>query len=187
MDAELESLFSSLRSRLADAVGTESADVYANLPQEEKTALASELVRCGRDVSELSILKDNGQFVYFLRPQGIVAVFRYDPKLFFDGKVWNITYADISKIDAVGAERIQAQIKNELGSLLEIASVYAGKGAGNPKEADDWRGPPAGSFSQSSVLSNSHVHHSRNHQSMWVAGVRAHDLASDDSQRIQGS
>jgi hypothetical protein len=136
VDAELESLFSSLKSRLADALGAESADVYANVPQEEKTALASELVRQGRDVAELSLLKDNGQFVHFLRPQGIVAVFRYNPKLFFDGKVWTITYADIAKIDAAGAERIQAQIRNEYGSLLEIAAVYATKGAGNSKEAE---------------------------------------------------
>jgi len=99
VEADLDSLFSSLRSRLADAVADESADVYTNLPQEEKTALASELVRRGRDVSELSVLKENGQFVHFLRPQGIVAIFRYNPKLFFDGKVWSITYADIPKID----------------------------------------------------------------------------------------
>lgn len=136
VDTELESLFSSLRSRLADAIGSEGADVYANLPQEEKTALVSELVRQGRDVAELSVLKDNGQFVHFLRPQGIVGVFRYNPKLFFDGKVWTITYADIPKIDAAGGERIQAQIKNEHGSLLEIAAVYAAKGAGNSKEAE---------------------------------------------------
>lgn len=136
VETDLESLFSSLRSRLADAFGPESADVYANLPQEEKTALASELVRRGRDVAELSALKDNGQFAHFLRPQGIVAIFRYNPKLFFDGKVWAVTYSDIAKIDAAGAERLQALIRNEYGSLLEITAVYAAKGAGNPKEAE---------------------------------------------------
>jgi len=136
VEADLDSLFSSLRSRLADAVADESADVYTNLPQEEKTALASELVRRGRDVSELSVLKENGQFVHFLRPQGIVAIFRYNPKLFFDGKVWSITYADIPKIDQLGGERLQAQIRNEHGSLLEIAAVYAAKGADNPRESE---------------------------------------------------
>ena len=136
VDADLDSLFSSLRSKLAEAVVHESGDVYMNLPQEEKTALVSELVRRGRDVSELSLLKGNGQFVHFLRPQGIVAVFRYNPKLFFDGKVWSITYDGIPIIDPVGGERLQAQMRNEHGSLLEIAAIYAAKGADNPREAE---------------------------------------------------
>lgn len=136
VEADLESFFSSLRSRLADALGSESADVYMNLPQEEKTALASELVRRGRDISELSELKENGQFSHFLRPQGIVAIFRYNPKIFFDGKVWAITYSEIPKIDSVGVEKLQSQIRNEHGSLLEIAAIYADKGAENPREAE---------------------------------------------------
>lgn len=136
VEAELESLFMSLRSRLADAVQDESSDVYTNLPQEEKTALASELVRRGRDVSELSQVKENGEFLHFLRPKGIVEIFRLNPKLFFDGKVWDITYADIPTIDPIGGERLQAQIRNEQGSLLEIAAAYAEKGAENPREAE---------------------------------------------------
>lgn len=136
VEADLDSLFSSLRSRLADAIANESADVYMNLPQEERTELASELVRRGRDVAELSAMKDSGQFVHFLRPQGIVALFRYNPKHFFDGKVWSITYAEIPVIDPVGGERLQAQIRNEHGSLLEIAAVYAAKGADNPRESE---------------------------------------------------
>jgi hypothetical protein len=136
VDDDLDSLFKSLRSRLVYAVEAESADVYANLSQEEKTALASELVRCGRDISELSQLKENGQFVLFLRPRGVMEVFRINPRLFFDGKVWNITYSGIPAIHPEGGERLQAQIRNEHGSLLEIAAVYAEKGAGDPRESD---------------------------------------------------
>lgn len=136
VESDIDSLFSSIRSHLADAISAESADVYTNLPQEEKTALASELVRRGRDISELSVLRDNGQFVHFLRPEAIVAIFRYNPKLFFDGNVWAITYGSILTIDPAGGDKLQAQIRNEYGSLLEIAAIYAVKGTDNPKEAD---------------------------------------------------
>jgi hypothetical protein len=136
VEEELESLFSVLRSRLAEAVKDESADVYANLPQEEKTALVSELVRRGRDVSELSEMKDNGQFVHFIRPQAVLSIFRFNPKLFFDGNVWMITYANIPNIDPAGVTKIQTQIRAEYSSLLEIAALYADKGTENPREAD---------------------------------------------------
>lgn len=136
VDSELQVLFSSIRLKLADAAAAESLDAYTNLPQEERNALASEVVRCGRDISELSQIKENGQFVHFLRPHGVLSVFHVNPKLFFDGKVWAITYAGIPAIHPEGGEGLQTQIRTEYGNLLEIAAFYAEKGAGEAREAE---------------------------------------------------
>jgi hypothetical protein len=135
-EADLNSLFAAIRLRLLEAVKPESEDVYGNLSQEEKTALASDMVSKGRDMSEIAQLKQTGQFVHFLRPQAIVDIYRYNPKLFFDGNVWNTTYALIPSIDPTGGSKIQEQIREEHGSLMEIAAIYADKGAGSPREAD---------------------------------------------------
>lgn len=135
LDSELESLFSAIRMKLADSIGEESSDIYSNLPQEEKTALASEAVKKGRDISELSLLKENGQFVRFLRPKGLLEIFRINPRLFFDRHVWDITYAAIPAIYPDGGERLQSQIKNEYSGLLDIAVTWSEKGVGDPREA----------------------------------------------------
>jgi len=135
-DNELQNLFDSIRMKLADAIEAESNEVYTNLPQEEKAALASALVKKGRDFSELGSLIENGEFVHFLRPRGIVDIFKINPKLFFDGKVWNITYSVIEFQDSVGGSKLQDQIKAEYASLLDIVAVYADKGQCDPREAD---------------------------------------------------
>lgn len=136
VEDDLEALFTAIRTRLAKAAKDESADIYSNLPQDEKTALVSELVRIGRDVSELSEMKDNGQFIHFVRPQAILSIYRQNPKLFFDGNVWTITYNNIPNLDTTGVTKVQNQIRSEHGCLLEIAALYAEKGAENPREAE---------------------------------------------------
>jgi hypothetical protein len=122
--------------KLADAAAHEGSDVYNNLPKEEKAALSSELVRRGRDMSELAALKENGKFVHFLRPRGVLEVFKINPKLFFDGGVWEITYANIPALQPDGGERLQTQIRTQQGILLEIAAVYSEKGVEDPREAE---------------------------------------------------
>ena len=136
VDDELEALFTAIRTRLSKAAEDESGDIYSNLPQDEKTALVSELVRISRDVSELSEMKDNGQFIHFIRPQAVLSIFRLNPKLFFDGNVWSITYNSIPNLDSAGVAKVQSQIRSEHGCLLEIAALYAEKGAENPREAE---------------------------------------------------
>jgi hypothetical protein len=135
LDAELESLFSAIRLKLADSIGKESSDIYSNLSQEEKTALASESVKKGRDISELSQLIESGQFIYFLRPKGLLEIFRIYPRLFFDKHVWDITYSTIPALYPDGGERLQFQIKNEYSGLLDIAVMWSEKGVGDPCEA----------------------------------------------------
>ena len=135
LESELDSLFSSIRMKLADSIGEESSDTYYNLPQEEKSSLASESVKRGRDISELSQLIENGQFIHFLRPKGLLEIFRINPRLFFDKHVWDITFSAIPSIYPDSGERLQFQIKNEYSGLLDIAVMCSEKGAGDPREA----------------------------------------------------
>lgn len=135
LDAELESLFSAIRLKLADSIGKESLDIYSNLPQEVKTALASESVKRGRDISELSQLIENGQFIHFLRPKGLLEIFRINPRLFFDKHVWDITYAAIPEMYPDGGERLQSQIKNEYLGLLDISIMWSEKGIDDPRKS----------------------------------------------------
>ncbi len=135
-EAELDRLFESIRRKLADAASDEGSDVYLNLSQDERTALASELIRNGRDVSELAQMKADGTFLLFLRPKGVVEVFSLFPKLFFDGNVWNVMYAELVNQYPEGSERLQGQIRNEYRSLLEIAAIYSEKKVGDPREAE---------------------------------------------------
>jgi len=135
LDFELESLFSAIRMKLADSIGGESADTYSNLSQDEKSSLASESVKRGRDISELSELKESGQFIHFLRPKGLLEIFRINPRLFFDKHVWDITYAEIPVLYPEGGERLQLQIKSEYSALLDIAVMCFDKGVGDPREA----------------------------------------------------
>lgn len=132
--AALESLFASIRRRLECSFLAESADIYTNLSQEEKSALATEVVRHGRDLSEISVLKENGKFVYFLRPRAIFEVFQINPKLFFDSKVWAVTFENIPEMPLDAATKLQTQIKGEYSRLLEIAIMYLEKGTGSPPE-----------------------------------------------------
>jgi hypothetical protein len=135
VESELLELFASIRQKLEQSVGGESADVYANLSQDEQVALASDMVRRGHDLGELGRLKDNGKFVFFLRPQGILEIFRINPRLFFDGSVLKVTYSDVGAFQADGGAQLQAQIRREYGSLLEIAAVYHEKGVRDTREA----------------------------------------------------
>jgi hypothetical protein len=135
-EAELEELFSSIKQKLVDTIGTESAEVYDNLPQEEKSFLASELVRRGRDVSELSDIKTTGHFLLFLRPSALVSIFRANPKLFFDGKVWSVTYASIPQLQPEAGERLQAQLKSHYLALLDIVAIYAERRTDNAGELE---------------------------------------------------
>lgn len=134
-EAELNTLFAAIRQRLGPALVNESADVYSNLHQDEQIAIASEMVRCGRDISELAKVKDDGEFVFFLRPKGVLEVFRINPRLFFDGSVWSVTYARVPELQGGGDAQLQAQIRNEYGSLLEVAVVYVEKGVRDSREA----------------------------------------------------
>lgn len=136
VDAELESLFASLRLKMAGAAHKESADIYANLSADERALLGSELLRRGRDISELAHMKTNGQFIHFLSPRGILEVFKINPKLFFDGHVWSVTYADIPSLHPDGGERLQSQIREQYGILLELAAMYTAKKADDPREAE---------------------------------------------------
>jgi hypothetical protein len=133
---DLESLFSIIKQKLADCIATEGPEVYNNLPNDERTALSAEIVRLGRDMSELASLKDSGKFVQFVRARGLLEIFKINPRLFFDGKVWDITYAGISSLDSVAVEQLQQQIKNQQSILLEIAVLYIEKGINDAREAD---------------------------------------------------
>ena len=135
IESELALFFSALRQKLAQPVSKESSDVFMNLSQEEQSAIATALIRSGRDIVELASMKENGEFVFFLRPKGILEIFRINPKLFFDGNVWNVTYARIDDLHLQGSAELQGQIRREYGGLLEVACVYVEKGVHDLREA----------------------------------------------------
>jgi hypothetical protein len=134
IENELSELFSSIRHKLSVAVGSEGADVYLNLSKDEQTSLVSEIVKSGHDLAELPKIRDSGQFVLFLGAKGLIEIFKIYPKLFFDGKVWNVTYSNFRELSNDGDGAIQAQIRREYGSLLEVASIYLEKGARDSHE-----------------------------------------------------
>ena len=134
IDNELSELFVSIKQKLVDSVSDEGADVYLNLSREEQTELVSEMVRCGHDLAELPRIRDSGEFVLFLGPKGLLEVFRVNPRLFFDGKVWDVTYSNFHELPAAGDGPVQAQIRREYGSLFEIAAVYHEKGVRDSRE-----------------------------------------------------
>lgn len=134
-ETDLAELFDSIRQKLSASIGNEGADVYLNLSKEEQTSVVSEIVKAGHDLSELPKIRDSGHFVLFLRAKGLIEVFRIYPKLFFDGNVWDITYANFRELSSDGDGAIQAQIRREYGSLLEIAAVYLEKGVRDSHES----------------------------------------------------
>lgn len=135
IDIELSELFTLIRQKLATSISDEGADVYLNLSKEEQTTLVSEMVRCGHDLAELSRIRDSGEFALFLGPKGLLEIFRVNPKLFFDGKVWDVTYSNFRELAKDGYGLVQAQIRREYGSLFEIASVYYEKGVRDSHES----------------------------------------------------
>lgn len=135
VENELGELFNSVRQKLSVSIGNEGADVYLNLSKGEQTSIVSEIVKAGHDLAELPKIRDSGNFVLFLRAQGLIEVFKIYPKLFFDGNVWDITYANFREFSSDGDGAIQAQIRREYGSLLEIAAVYLEKGVRDSHES----------------------------------------------------
>lgn len=134
IEDRLEALFETVRSRLAQTIGGASSEVYANLSQEEQLAVASEMLRCGHDITELAAFKESGRFAFFLRPKGLLDAFKFDPALFFDGRVWNVTFSIMSGVSRDDCSRLQSQIKREYAGLLEIAAVYSEKGVRDARE-----------------------------------------------------
>lgn len=135
VDDELAELFEFIRQKLVVSVSDEGADVYLNLSREEQNVLVSEMVRCGHDLAELPRIRDSGEFIRFLGPRGLLEVFKINPKLFFDGNVWNVTYTNIHELPLEGDGLVQAQIRREYGSLFEIAAVYYEKGVRDSRES----------------------------------------------------
>lgn len=136
IQSEMDNLFQAVILKLASSIGSESAELYSNLSREEKAALSSELVRRGRDIAELSSLIQNGDFIHFLRPRGVLEIFKHSPRLFFDGRVWETTYDQIAAIQPEDAENLQSQIRTQKGLLLELAAEISERGIQDPREAE---------------------------------------------------
>lgn len=87
-------------------------------------------------MAELSSLIQNGDFIHFLRPRGVLEIFKRSPRLFFDGRVWETTYDQIPSLHPEDAEKLKSQIRTQKCLLLELAAAISEKGIQDSREAE---------------------------------------------------
>jgi len=117
---EVEELFASIKERLVLS-GKNFEESYELLSNDQTKEMVNNIINSGGDISNLSKMKENGQFLQYVPASMIVGLFDIHPDLFFDGCVWNEAYKDIDASDDVklfAQERVKSLYRGCLNDLL---------------------------------------------------------------------
>ena len=122
----IDSLFRIIKLRLSMTIGSEASEYFNELTDAQSTAMATNIINAGIDISKVSEMKDTGAFLQYVGNDFILRLFELNPSLFFDGKVWNENYEMIAVptgIKTISQNQIKSRYKLCLEDILAFLSL----------------------------------------------------------------
>lgn len=101
--------FNQLKERLPDLLEDMSVDIFNELPEEQKRCLVDNMLNQGVDISQLGLMKDNGEFLLYISEEALVDIFYKHAHAFFDGRIWSVSYSYSNEL--TGNILLQAQVR----------------------------------------------------------------------------
>jgi hypothetical protein len=121
---DIRDLFTSIREKLPVLAATQSEELFEELTEHQKRALVENMLGQGQDIAKLGELKASGEFLRLVDEDAILEILRRHPELFFDGKIWDVAYVDISDLDEPIVSEIQARVLASYLNCLEDCSSF---------------------------------------------------------------
>ena len=119
---EISALFNNIKERLAMTIGSEAEDYYGEMTEAQSTDMAKAIIGAGYDISKIGEMKQNGEYLRFVRDDFVIRLYELNPMLFFDGRVWDEKFETLSAPAEIKVIS-QQQIKNNyLVCLNDIAN-----------------------------------------------------------------
>ncbi len=123
--ADINRLFENIRGALSTLVDSARAQqIYADFTESDQRSLVSNIIGMGQDPSRLGEWKLSGEYLKYVSPKTIVKVFDDCPGLFFDGSVWNVSYADIGGLDEPVLSEVREELSEKYLNCLEDCAAF---------------------------------------------------------------
>lgn len=117
--ADAKCLLEEIRGELAANLGMDARNYCDLMTDEEKRAFARTFIT---NISEVAKLMESGKYLNYVPFSFILTLFNDDPKLFFDGKVWNTSISDVTDsgfFDADTYRKIVDQVIQKYKCVLQ--------------------------------------------------------------------
>ena len=123
-----------IKERLIITINDNGEDVYKSLNEKEAERLVIELLNRKKDPADLKDMIATGEFFQFLSPSAILSTLRRFPHLFFDGKVWKSSFANLD-VPETTIKRAQEEILCRYHNCLESVVLYLESSTHEPNES----------------------------------------------------
>ncbi|MEV0971237.1 ATP-binding protein [Microtetraspora glauca] len=118
---EIKQLFRLIADRLAGA--PEAEDFYSDLDEKQQRSLAEGMISSGVDLSELSRMKQSGEYLRYCDATALVAFFRKFPQSWFSGQVWRDPWPN-DDLGIMVAAGLQEELATKYLRCLEDCASY---------------------------------------------------------------
>ncbi|WMT41269.1 ATP-binding protein [Paenibacillus sp. D2_2] len=122
---EISAFFAQLREKLPELLKEMSADIFNEMPEEQKKAMVDNMLNLSIDISRLGDMKDNGDFLLYINQDTIIEIFKKYTPVFFDGGIWDVSYANLVELTGSIIQQAQIRIKNIYFNCLDDIANFS--------------------------------------------------------------
>lgn len=121
---DIRQLFEAIRGRLPTIMRDGAEDLFDDLSEGRKKSMVSRMLGRNLDISKLGQMKSTGEYLLYVDEETVVEIFRKLPSVFFDGGVWNFSYAGITELPEPVLRDIQSRIVAKHLNCLEDCAGF---------------------------------------------------------------
>lgn len=131
MKDSCEELLIKIKDKISEEISSEDSSIlFEDLSKEQSRDFITNLLADRKDISIVGEIKKNGAFLRYVPDDFVLQVYDYSPDLFFNGKVWDLSYnvenPDLnSEILKETYSRIYKEYRNSIETIVLFAQYVS--------------------------------------------------------------
>jgi hypothetical protein len=129
---DVVAFFDNVREKLVEVLGEKAGDIYDELDDRQIKAVVNNLQARGLDVRKIQEMRASGQYFLYIDEATIIELFKNYTASFFDGKLWNVSYEQITDLPDSVVEDIRKNTSSVYLNCLEDVVGYLSRKQPDP-------------------------------------------------------